>query len=65
MAKTILNVKTDKDVKEGAQRIAKELGLPLSTVVNAFLKQFVKDRAVLFSLNPNHKTIDHYLRSIQ
>ena len=63
MAKTVLNVKTDKEVKDQAQQVAKELGVPLSTVVNAFLKQFIKDRAVLFSLNPNHKTIERYLGS--
>ena len=49
MAKTILNVKTDKDVKERAQIVAKELGLPLSTVVNAFLKQFIREKEVVFS----------------
>lgn len=49
MAKTILNVKTDKDVKDRAQLLAKELGLPLSTVVNAFLKQFIREKKVAFS----------------
>lgn len=39
--KTVLNVKTDKDVKEKAQALAKHLGIPLSTVVNAYLKEFV------------------------
>lgn len=39
--KTVLNVKTDKDVKERAQALAKHMGIPLSTVVNAYLKEFV------------------------
>ena len=39
--KTVLNVKTDKEVKEQAQALAKHLGVPLSTVVNAYLKEFV------------------------
>lgn len=47
--KTILNIKTDKDLKEEAKAVAQELGVPLSTVVNAFLKQFVRDREVVFS----------------
>lgn len=50
--KTMINVKTDKEVKEKAQRIAKDLGLPLSTVVNAYLKEFVRSREVLFSMGP-------------
>lgn len=40
--KTVLNVKTDKDVKEKAQALAKHLGIPLSLVVNASLKEFVE-----------------------
>lgn len=39
--KTVLNVKTDVEVKQGAQRLAKHLGVPLSTVVNAYLKEFI------------------------
>ena len=50
--KIMLNVKTDKEVKEKAQEIAKEIGLPLSTVVNAYLKEFVRERAVRFSVEP-------------
>lgn len=40
--KTILNVKTDIEVKEQAQALAKHLGVPLSVVVNSYLKEFVR-----------------------
>jgi antitoxin component of RelBE/YafQ-DinJ toxin-antitoxin module len=40
--KTVLNVKTDKDIKERAQALAKHLRIPLSTVVNAQLRAFVE-----------------------
>ncbi|MEX0689928.1 MAG: type II toxin-antitoxin system RelB/DinJ family antitoxin [Candidatus Paceibacterota bacterium] len=39
--KTVINIKTDKEIKERAQQLAKHLGVPLSTVVNAYLKEFV------------------------
>lgn len=39
--KTVLNVKTDKEVKEKAQALAKHLGIPLSVIVNGYLKEFV------------------------
>ena len=52
MSKTIVNVKTDIEVKLMAQKIAKDLGLPLSTVVNAYLKEFIRERGVTFSLEP-------------
>lgn len=48
---TILNIKTDKKLKAEAQKVASELGVPLSTIMNAFLKQFVRDKEVTFSAN--------------
>ncbi|PJE73301.1 MAG: hypothetical protein COV00_00595 [Candidatus Tagabacteria bacterium CG10_big_fil_rev_8_21_14_0_10_40_13] len=50
--KTLINIKTDKSVKENAQKVAKDLGLPLSSVVNAFLKEFVRSRSITFSAMP-------------
>lgn len=50
--KTIINIKADKEVKEGAQKVAKELGLPLSTIINAYLKQFMRNREAYFSITP-------------
>jgi len=50
--KTVLNVKTDKDVKEKAQRVAKNLGIPLSLVVNAYLKEFIREQAFTLSFVP-------------
>ncbi len=41
---TILNIKTDKKLKADAQKVAAELGVPLTTVMNSFLKQFVRDK---------------------
>jgi len=50
--KTLINIKTDRDVKISAQKLAKELGLSLSAVVNAYLKQFIRTKAVNFSVMP-------------
>lgn len=52
MSKTVLNIKVDSDVKERSREVAKDLGLPLSTVVNAYLKEFIRDREVRFSAAP-------------
>jgi addiction module RelB/DinJ family antitoxin len=50
--KTVINIKADKKVKEKAQKIAGELGLPLGTIINAYLRQFVRNREVYFSTIP-------------
>ena len=55
--KTIINIKTEKSLKRAAQETAEELGVPLSTAINAFLKQFVRDKEITFSVNiPNAET---------
>ncbi len=48
--KTILNIKTDKGLKISAQKIAEQMGIPLSTIMNAFLKQFVQEKEITFSV---------------
>jgi len=53
---TIINIKTDKKLKADAQKVASELGVPLSTVLNAFLKQFVRDKEVVLSANEYRPT---------
>ena len=50
--KTLINIKADKEVKKRAQQAAEELGLPLSTVINAYLKQFIRSKEVYFSVSP-------------
>lgn len=50
--KTVINIKADKEVKERAHEVAKELGIPLSTVINAYLKQFIRNKEVYFSAAP-------------
>lgn len=50
--KTLLSVKTDVDVKWDAQQTARALGLPLSTVVNALLKDFIRAKQLVLSITP-------------
>ncbi len=56
--KTLINIRADVEVKREAQIVARNLGIPLSTLVNAYLKQFCSEQKVSFSvpLRPNKKT---------
>lgn len=46
---TVIHVKADKEVKENAQKVAKDLGLSLSDVINASLRNFIRTREIVFS----------------
>ena len=44
----MINVKTDAKLKKRAQEVARDLGLPLGTVINRYLQEFVIDQRVVF-----------------
>ena len=48
---TILSLKTKKQVKELAQLRAKQLGIPLGTLVNAFLRNLGQTGEVHFTIS--------------
>lgn len=49
---TTLTIKTDKKLRDAAKKTAKELGIPLTTVINANLRAFVRDGHFEVSLAP-------------
>jgi len=52
MAKAIINIKTDREVKKNVQDLAEELGISLSDVINASLRNFIRTREVRISSVP-------------
>ena len=57
---TNLNIRTDKEVKENAERIFSELGISMTTAVNMFLRQTIRHGGIPFELKvtPNAKTLE-------
>lgn len=50
--KTMINIKADREIKQGAQKVVSDLGLTLSAVINAYLKQLIRNKSVFFSSLP-------------
>ncbi len=50
---TNLNIRTEKAVKEAAESIFAELGLNMTTAVNMFLKQTIRENGIPFPLKLN------------
>lgn len=60
MAKIPTNISIDADIKAKAQELFAELGLDLSTAVNIFLRQAVREEGMPFDVSskvPNATTI--------
>ena len=50
--KTVINLKTDWEVKKNAQELAQKMGLSLSSIINAYIRQFIRSRELYFSITP-------------
>lgn len=60
MESTNLNIRTDKEVKAAAEKIFAELGLTMTTAVNIFLRQTIRENGIPFALKsdvPNDTTL--------
>lgn len=57
---TNLSIRTDKDIKMKAEYIFENLGLNMSTAVNIFLRQVIREGGIPFELKidiPNEETL--------
>ena len=61
MSKAVINFKIDSEVKEEAQKLALELGMPLSALVNAQLRELIRTRTLNVSAEPR---MSPYLENI-
>ncbi|SDK70460.1 type II toxin-antitoxin system RelB/DinJ family antitoxin [Alkalibacterium thalassium] len=54
MSESRINVRIDKELKEEADKVYKEMGMNLSTAITVFLKQSVNDQSMPFKPNLNN-----------
>lgn len=52
-----MGVKVDSDIKNKAQKTAKELGIPLGSIINGYLRDFVRTKKVDFSCSTKDNSI--------
>lgn len=50
MNSTVITTKIDPQTKKEAKKTAEALGIPLSVIIKAFLKHFVRTKSIEFSL---------------
>lgn len=60
--KTTITIKTDKKLRDAAKRTAMKLGIPLTTVMNAQLAQFVSEGRFEVSLVPRPEKVREWER---
>ena len=65
--KTMINIKTDVKLKKQAQKVAKEMGLSLSVIMNRNLRDLIENRRVTFEAPfiPNAQTAKALRQSLK
>ena len=53
MAATNLNIRTDKDIKDVAEKIFNELGMNMTTAINIFLRHAIRSNGIPFKVSLN------------
>ena len=62
---TTITIKTNKRLRDAAKRTALKLGIPLTTVVNAKLAEFVREGRFLVSLQPRNEAVREVERTMR
>lgn len=60
MANTSMNIRMDSDVKKKAEALFSEIGMTMTTAINIFLKQSIRENGIPFELKinqPNSETV--------
>ncbi len=65
MKTAVINIKIDAKTKKKAQKLAKEMGLSLSAVINGFLNTFVKNQAVSFGFGPVEEPSEYLIKVLR
>lgn len=56
MEKIVITVRVDESLKDDAQKLFNDIGMSMSTAINIFLKQCVKEGKIPFELAGKPKT---------
>ena len=57
MSTTSMNIRTDTEIKRQAEELFSEFGLNMTTAINMFLRQVVRNQAIPLELSLKPKTI--------
>ena len=61
MANTSMNIRMDSEVKKQAEALFGEIGINMTTAINIFLKQSIREKGIPFELKlnqPNAQTVE-------
>lgn len=58
MPNVSMNIRIDKDIKKQAQKLFSEFGLDMTTAINMFLRQAIREQKIPFELKLNGLNVE-------
>ena len=58
MPNVSMNIRIDKDIKKQAQKLFSEFGLDMTTAINMFLRQAIREQKIPFELKLNSLNVE-------
>jgi DNA-damage-inducible protein J len=70
MSQTNLTIRSDEDIKEQAEKLFNRIGLNMSSAINIFFRQAIREQSIPFELKPlddyyTDKNLEHLKHSIE
>lgn len=65
MKTAVINIKIEPKIKERAKKIAANLGFSLSTIINGYLKYFIKTETIHFTSQPEGEPTRYMIRGLK
>jgi addiction module RelB/DinJ family antitoxin len=65
MKTALITIKTEPKIKQAAQKIAADLGLSLSSILNGYVHQLIKNKTVYFSNRSEENPSEYLINEIK
>jgi len=66
MKTTVINFKTEKSIKEKAQKVAKQMGLNLTDIMNVYLRDFINRKELNIRIEePTEETAKDIMEAVK
>ena len=65
MKTAVINIKIEPKIKEQARKVAADLGFSLSTLINSYLRYFIKAKAVHFGTEVKEEPSEYLLKALK
>lgn len=65
MKTAVINIKIEPKIKERAKKVAADLGLSLSALINGYLRNFIKTKTIYFGTQVKEEPSEYLIKALK